>query len=58
MTFGNLAFCLSLYFTGVHSRGELQHVSDVSEQKMNDKYILFERFDKFLNGNLAYYFFR
>ena len=33
MTIGNLAFCLALYLTGVHFRGELQHVGDVTEQK-------------------------
>ena len=33
VTFGNPAFCL-LYLTGVHFRSELQHFSDVSEQKM------------------------
>ena len=31
---GKPAFCLSLYLTGVHFRGELQHVGDVSEQKI------------------------
>ena len=30
MTIGNPAFCLALYLAGVHFRGELQHVSDVS----------------------------
>ena len=34
MTIGNLAFFLVLYFTGVHFRGELQHVGDVSEPKI------------------------
>ena len=33
MTVGNLAFCLILYLTGVHFRGELQHVGDISEHK-------------------------
>ena len=33
MTTGNLAFCFTLYLTGVHFRGELQHIGDVSEQK-------------------------
>ena len=33
VTIGNSAFCLALYLTGVHLRGELQHVGDVSEQK-------------------------
>ena len=28
VTIGNLAFCLALYLTGVHFRGELQHVGD------------------------------
>ena len=31
---GNPAFCLFLYLTGVYFRGELQHVGDVSEQKI------------------------
>ena len=31
---GNAAFCLALYLTGVHFRGELQHVGIVSEQKI------------------------
>ena len=31
MTIGNPAFCLFLYLTGVHFRGELQHGGDVSE---------------------------
>ena len=35
MTIGNAAFCLALYLTGVHSRGKLQHVGHVSEQKIN-----------------------
>ena len=34
VTIGNPAFCLALYLTGVHFRGELQHVRDVSEQKI------------------------
>ena len=34
VTVGNLAFCLALYLTGVHFRGKLQHVGDVSEQKI------------------------
>ena len=29
VTIGNLAFCLFLYLTEVHFRGELQHVGDV-----------------------------
>ena len=32
MTIGNLTFCLSLYLTGVHFRGELQHSGQVIEQ--------------------------
>ena len=32
--FGNPAFCLFLYLTGVHFRGELQHGGDVSEWKI------------------------
>ena len=33
MTIVNPAFCLTLCLTGVHFRGELQHVGDVNEQK-------------------------
>ena len=29
------AFCLFLYLTGVHFRGELQHGGDVSQQKIS-----------------------
>ena len=31
VTIGNSAFCLVLYLTGVHFRGELQHVGHVGE---------------------------
>ena len=34
MTIGNPAFCLALYSAGVHFRGNLQYVGDVSEQKI------------------------
>ena len=34
VTIGNPAFCLALYLTGVHFRGELQHLVNVSEQKI------------------------
>ena len=34
VTTGNPAFCLAWYLTGVHFRGELQHVVDGSEQKI------------------------
>ena len=34
MTIQNPAFCLALYLTGVHFRGELQHVGTISEQKI------------------------
>ena len=34
VTVGNPAFCLVLYLIGVHFRGKLQHVGDVSEQKI------------------------
>ena len=33
VTVGNLAFCLFLYLTVTHFRGELQHVGDIIEQK-------------------------
>ena len=35
ITIGYPAFCLALYLTDVHFQGELQHVGDVSEQKIN-----------------------
>ena len=35
MTIGNPAFCLFLYLTGIHFRGELQNGGDVSQQKIN-----------------------
>ena len=31
VTTGNPAFCLALYLTGIHCRGELQHVGDTGE---------------------------
>ena len=34
VTIGNSDFCHALYLTGIHFRGELQHVGDVSEQKI------------------------
>ena len=34
MTIGKSAFCLTLYLTGVHFRGELQHFGHVGEQKI------------------------
>ena len=34
MTIGNPAFCLLLYLTGVHFRGELQHGGHVGQQKI------------------------
>ena len=34
VTIWNPVFCLPLYLTGVHFRGELLHVADVSEQKI------------------------
>ena len=34
MTIGDPAFCLALYLTGVHFRGELQHVRHGGEQKI------------------------
>ena len=35
VTIGNPAFCLLLYLTGLHFRGELQEFGDVSEQKIS-----------------------
>ena len=34
VTIGNPAFCLFLYLTGAHFQGELQHVGDISKQKI------------------------
>ena len=34
MTIGNPAFCLALYLTDVHFRGELQYVGRVGGQKI------------------------
>ena len=34
VTTGNSAFCLLLYLTDVHFHGELQHVGEVSVQKI------------------------
>ena len=34
VTIGNPVFCLTLYLTGILFRGELQHVGDVSQQKI------------------------
>ena len=33
VTIGNPGFYLALYLTGLHFRGELQHVSDVISKK-------------------------
>ena len=34
VTIGNPLFCYFLFLTGVHFRGELQHVGDAIEQKI------------------------
>ena len=34
MTIGNPVFCLTLYLTGAHFRGRLQHAGHVDEQKL------------------------
>ena len=34
VTIENPTFCLAFYLTGVHFRGELQHVGHVGEQKI------------------------
>ena len=34
VTIENPAFCIALYLIVIHFRGELQHVGDVSEQKI------------------------
>ena len=39
MTIGNRAFCLNLYLTGAHFRGELQHDGHVGEQKIECRQI-------------------
>ena len=40
MTIGNPVFCLLLYLTGVHFRGELQHGGDISQQKVKCRPII------------------
>ena len=40
MIIGNPPFCLFLYLTGVHFRGELQHSGDVSQQKIKCRPII------------------
>ena len=37
VTTGNPAFCLTLYLTGVHFRGQLQHNGHVDEQKIKSQ---------------------
>ena len=39
VTIGNPAFCLVLYLTAVHFRGELQHVCHVDGQKVKSRSI-------------------
>ena len=39
VTIGNPAFCLGLYLTRVHFRGELQHVGYVGEEKIKCRLI-------------------
>ena len=39
VTIGNQAFCLALYLTGVHCRGELQHLGHVGVQKVKCRLI-------------------
>ena len=34
MTIRNPAFCLALFLTGIHFRGELQHVGHMGKQKL------------------------
>ena len=43
MIIGNPAFCLALYLTGVHFRGELHDVSHVGEQKSSVDQSEFEK---------------
>ena len=45
VTIGNPAFCLVLCLTGVHFRGELQHVGDVNEQKIKCRPIRIREID-------------
>ena len=40
---GNPAFCLALYLTGAHFRGELHHVGHVGEQKSSVDQSEFEK---------------
>ena len=39
MAIGNPAFCLALYLTRAHFRGELQHVGHVDGQKIKCRQI-------------------
>ena len=49
VTIGNPVFCLFLFLTSVHFRGELQYVGDVSEQKNEE---LTNKFLKFLSDKI------
>ena len=45
MIIGNPPFCLFLYLTGVHFRGELQHSGGVSQQKIKCRPIIAREID-------------
>ena len=52
VTIRNQAFCLALYLTGVHFRGELLHVGHVGEQKIKCQPIKSSRPEVFLGKSV------
>ena len=54
MIIGNPAFCMFLYLTGVHFRGELQHGGDVSQQKLKCQSIRTREIDGILLSDVLY----
>ena len=63
MTIGSPAFCLFLYLTGVHFRGELKHFGGASEQELSvdqsehENYVVSaSKTDFMLNINITSYF--
>ena len=54
MIIGNPAFCMFLYLTGVHFRGELQYGGDVSQQKLKCQPIRTREIDGILLSDVLY----
>ena len=54
VTIGNSAFCLFLYLTGVHFRGESQHGGDVSQQKIKCRPIITREIGGFILSDVLY----